>query len=293
MTPSHNIQNLSSLEQLQQYQNQYKDCRIGLVPTMGNLHSGHLSLVETVAAHCDKVMVSIFVNPAQFSPQEDFASYPRTLEKDIALLANTACSAIFIPKNEEIYPSNAALSIYNLQNYPDVEPLSKVLCGVSRPHFFDGVVKVVCRLFELVQPYCACFGEKDYQQLLILQKITAKLFPTIKILSSPTKRNAKKLALSSRNNYFDAEQLEFATQLPNCMKETVQRLVSCQSKEQWQIILKEAKKHLEKYFSIDYFEVRDNDDLQLVESPNAKLNARLFAAVYLQDVRLIDNNPIT
>ena len=280
------IQHLSTLQQLNDYRLQHKSRCIGFVPTMGNLHAGHLSLVDIVAKHCDEVIVSIFVNPAQFAPDEDFDSYPRTLQEDIEQLSHTACTAVFTPTIAEVYPIDINPD-YNLSLYPEIERLAKVLCGVSRPHFFYGVVKVVCRLFEMVQPDYACFGEKDYQQLLIISKITQKLFPHIHILSAPIKRNEEGLALSSRNNYLSARQLTAAAILPVTMQQSVKELSN--SAKSWQVIMQQARSALEKYFTIDYLEIRNDEDLQLIDSFTGVGQARLFAAIYCHNVRLLDN----
>lgn len=292
---------LKNSGQLREYRANLGVKRLGFVPTMGNLHVGHLALVEEVAKYCDEVLVSIFINPTQFSPEEDYDTYPRTLEKDIKLLSTTSCNAVFTPSTDEVYCENTTKVANPLVQYPDIEAYAKILCGVTRPHFFYGIVNVVCRLFTMVQPNVACFGEKDYQQLRIISAISHKRFPSIQILPLKTQRNAQQLALSSRNNYFSNTQLETAALLSKHMQATVHQLNSHTSisdiKRHWSAILQEATDQLQHYFEIDYFEVRHSHDLQLIASakechPDETTdvpNARLFAAVYLSGVRLIDN----
>lgn len=182
--------------------------QVGFVPTMGNLHAGHLELVRAAAARTDRVVVSIFVNPLQFGPSEDFAAYPRTLEQDLAELAGEACDLVFTPDEETIYPGGRQGT-----TRIDVPGLSDILCGISRPGHFSGVATVVAKLFNLVQPELAAFGEKDRQQLIVIRRMVSDLAFPIEILGVPTRREPDGLAMSSRNRYLDARERQVAPAL--------------------------------------------------------------------------------
>ena len=179
--------------------------RVGFVPTMGNLHAGHFSLVELARVHANKIVASVFVNPTQFGPNEDFASYPRTLDADCAGLAAHGCDVLFAPTVEEMYPFGAAGTVR-----VNVPAVSQTLEGELRPGHFAGVATVVTKLFNLVQPDVAIFGQKDYQQLLVIRRMTNDLRLPIEIVAAPTQREANGLAMSSRNQYLSAEERERA-----------------------------------------------------------------------------------
>jgi pantoate--beta-alanine ligase len=179
--------------------------RIGFVPTMGNLHNGHFSLCEIARLRADRVVASVFVNPSQFGPREDFASYPRTLEQDQAGLEACGCDLLFAPRVDAIYPFGAEQSVQ-----VQVPGISDVLEGALRPGHFTGVATVVTKLFNLVQPDVAVFGQKDYQQLLVIQRLTRDLRLPIEIIPAPTLREANGLAMSSRNQYLTPEERERA-----------------------------------------------------------------------------------
>ncbi len=180
-------------------------CRIGFVPTMGNLHAGHYSLVERARECADCVIASVFVNPAQFGPGEDFARYPRTPEEDARGLAGHGCDALFLPQAGEIYPAG------RMRTRVDVGELGTILEGASRPGHFDGVATVVAILFNIVQPDVAVFGRKDYQQLLVIRQLVRDLALPVAIEDMATRREADGLAMSSRNRYLDADQRRRAT----------------------------------------------------------------------------------
>lgn len=180
-----------------------QDLRIGFVPTMGNLHAGHFALVELAKQHSDKVVSSIFVNPTQFGPNEDYARYPRTEQHDIDGLLAKGCDAIFLPNVDEMYPfgSKGCIQMH-------VPGITDILCGVHRPGHFNGVAIVVARLFNMVQPDCAVFGRKDYQQLQVIRYMTREMSFPVEIISAPTLREPSGLAMSSRNQYLsDSERL--------------------------------------------------------------------------------------
>ncbi len=179
---------------------------IALVPTMGALHGGHLSLVELAKKCCDRVVLSIFVNPTQFGPNEDFASYPRTLETDLERLAPLGVDLVFAPSTAEMYSSSRCTIVA-------VSGLTKRLCGATRPGHFDGVTTVVAKLFNIVKPHVACFGEKDYQQLATVRKMVLDLDFDVEIRSGPTVREPSGLALSSRNEYLTPEERQAASSI--------------------------------------------------------------------------------
>jgi pantoate--beta-alanine ligase len=186
--------------------------RIGFVPTMGNLHAGHFSLIARAREHADRVVASIFVNPTQFGPREDFASYPRTLAQDQAGLAASGCDLLFAPATDEMYPFGAASSVR-----VEVPELSDILDGAARPGHFIGVATVVAKLLNLVQPDVAVFGQKDYQQLLVIRRMVHDLRMPVEIVAAPTQREANGLAMSSRNQYLSAEERERAGVIFRCL----------------------------------------------------------------------------
>ena len=180
--------------------------RIGFVPTMGNLHAGHFALVELAREHCDKVIASIFVNPTQFGPNEDYGRYPRTPDTDISGLAGKGCDAVFLPSVDEMYPSG---TIGCVQMH--VPGITDILCGAHRPGHFNGVAQVVSRLFNMVQPDVAVFGRKDYQQLQVIRYMSKEMSFPVRIVAAPTLRESDGLALSSRNQYLQGDERQLAT----------------------------------------------------------------------------------
>ena len=173
---------------------------VALVPTMGNLHKGHMNLVSLAHEHAERVVVSIFVNPTQFRPGEDFAEYPRTLATDVRRLARSGVDILFVPSTEEMYPEGS-----EEMTRVSVKALSEIFCGSARPGHFDGVTSVVCRLFNIVAPDVAVFGQKDYQQLVILRRMASDLHIPVKIIAGQTQREKSGLAMSSRNRYLSKE----------------------------------------------------------------------------------------
>lgn len=254
--------------------------RIALVPTMGNLHRGHLSLVTLAGRHADRVVVSIFVNPTQFGPKEDFAAYPRTLVSDRRHLRAMSTDVVYTPDAASLYPFG--LGAMTRVTVPD---LSTVLCGHARPGHFDGVTGVVCRLLNLVQPDVAVFGRKDYQQLLIIQRMVADLHLPVKILSGATQREADGLALSSRNQYLDSAQRESAAKIYQALRHCAQRLRA--GERDFSSLEKAGRGELKSAgLRPDYFAVRGSD----LGPPRAK-SARysVLAAAFAGKARLIDN----
>ena len=256
--------------------------RVAFAPTMGNLHRGHLHLVERARAWASRAVSSIFVNPLQFGPNEDFAAYPRTLAEDSRLLAAAGLDLLFAPGVAEVYPR--PLEAMTQVSVPD---LPAVLCGASRPTHFLGVTTVVTKLLNMVQPDIAVFGEKDWQQLVIIRRMAVDLNLPVEIVGVPTVREADGLALSSRNGYLSPEQRAVAPRL----YATLQAVA-----EQWRagardaLGLEEAGKAqlIAAGFRPDYLEIRRADDLQR-PAPGEAADLRVFAAAWLGRARLIDN----
>ncbi len=246
---------LKSISSVRAWRKQNFKKTVGFVPTMGALHSGHIELVKKAQKACDFVVVSIFVNPTQFNNPEDLKKYPRTLKEDLALLKKAKVSAVFLPSEKTLYPDG--------YNYKVVEEnVSKVLCGAHRPGHFNGVLTVVLKLLNIVQPNKAFFGEKDYQQLKLIEGMAQNFFLDCKIIPVSTQREKSGLALSSRNRRLSPEALEKAQIIPTLLKnkkaspETIKQIL------------------LEEGFKVDYVE----DHWK-----------RRFIAAFIEGVRLIDN----
>ncbi len=254
---------------------------VAFVPTMGNLHAGHIALIEAARSQCRRVVASIFVNPTQFGPSEDFARYPRTPDADADKLAAAGCDALFVPSVEEVYPFGLAAAAR-----VEVPVVSDMLCGKVRPGHFAGVASVVLRLFNMVKPDVACFGEKDYQQLLVIRRLALDLSLPVRVVGFPTVREADGLAMSSRNQYLDETQRSVAPMIWRTlqqMRQARQRGASVESVEsQARVAL------LAVGFAPDYAEMRGADDLSPAVDPPAGAEIALIAA-RLGNTRLIDN----
>lgn len=251
---------------------------IGFVPTMGNLHEGHLNLVREARKICDVVVVSIFVNPIQFGPNEDFANYPRTLEQDSQLLADVGCDIIFAPSVEQMYGNQPRLTNISVSGITDD------LCGQSRPGHFDGVAVVVTKLFNIVQPKFAFFGQKDYQQLAVIRQLVRDLNLPLEVIGVPIARAEDGLALSSRNGYLTTEQRQIAPTIYQSLKNAQQQLQQGTALAE---VLETIKQQLtEAGFVVDYVEAR-TPDLKPIDEFNQDLV--LFVAAKLGTTRLIDN----
>lgn len=253
--------------------------RIAFVPTMGNLHEGHISLVERARGLADKVVASVFVNPTQFGPSEDYAAYPRTLERDAAFLTEAGCDVLFTPTIAAMYPYGET------EAWVDVPSLSGILCGAFRPGHFRGVATVVARLFNHVAPDLAVFGEKDFQQLLLIRRMTRDLGFPIEIVGAPTARDADGLALSSRNQYLTPEERRTAGTVYRVLRSVADAVAAgADAAEPVATGLAELRGA---GFRPDYLEVRSAETLQLPAAGERDLV--VLAAAWLGRARLIDN----
>jgi len=253
---------------------------IGLVPTMGYLHEGHLSLMRKARELTDHVVISIFVNPTQFGPNEDLDRYPRNFERDLDLASSVGVECIFHPRSQDIYPKGYATYIH-------VEGLSSVLCGVSRPTHFRGVATVVAKLFNIVEPDIAVFGEKDYQQLVIIRRMVADLNMKVKIVGYPIVREKDGLAMSSRNRYLSQQERKKATVLSRALKRAEDMF---NNGERDASAIREALVEMimgEDGCNIDYVEIVDADYLSRLRTIDRK--AVIALAVNIGKARLIDN----
>lgn len=255
--------------------------RVALVPTMGNLHDGHMKLVDEAKARADVVVVSIFVNPMQFDRPEDLARYPRTLQEDCEKLNKRKVDLVFAPSVKEIYPNGT-----ETHTYVDVPGLSTMLEGASRPGHFRGVSTIVSKLFNLVQPDIACFGEKDFQQLALIRKMVADMSFDIEIVGVPIMRAKDGLALSSRNGYLTAEQRKIAPGLYKVLSSIADKLQAGE-RDLDEIIAIAGQELNEKGFRADDIQIRDADTL--LEVSETSKRAVILVAAWLGDARLIDN----
>lgn len=258
--------------------------RVALVPTMGNLHDGHMKLVDEAKARADVVVVSIFVNPMQFDRPEDLARYPRTLQEDCEKLNKRKVDLVFAPSGKEIYPNGT-----ETHTYVDVPGLSTMLEGASRPGHFRGVSTIVSKLFNLVQPDIACFGEKDFQQLALIRKMVADMGFDIEIVGVPIMRAKDGLALSSRNGYLTAEQRKIAPGLYKVLSSIADKLQAGE-RDLDEIITIAGQELNEKGFRADDIQIRDADTL--LEVSETSKRAVILVAAWLGDARLIDNKMV-
>jgi pantoate--beta-alanine ligase len=256
---------------------QDKSLKVSFVPTMGGLHEGHLELMKLAQQKSDVVVVSIFVNPTQFGQNEDLNKYPRTLEKDISLLETLDIDILFTPSVEEIYPSN------DLESY-ELGFLDTILCAKTRPGHFNGVAQVVNRLFDIVHPDIAVFGEKDYQQLMIINLINKNRKDDIKVISHEIIRERDGLAMSTRNQYLSFDDRENAKKIYQNLlgiKTDFLRGMDIDSS------IKKAKDNLSEFSKLDYLEARNSKDLTDIDNKTDEII--LLCATYLGETRLIDN----
>lgn len=257
-----------------------RNIKIGLVPTMGFLHEGHLSLIDRAKRQNDRIIVTIFVNPTQFGESEDYKEYPRDEKKDLQLLKEKKVDAVFIPKASEMYPKGFRTHCY-------VSELSEKYCGKSRPTHFEGVTTVVLKLFNITKPDIAFFGEKDYQQYIIIKRMTTDLNLPIKIVPSPIIREKDGLAISSRNIYLNSEQRKEATVLYESL--ITARDLAKKGKHSVGFLKRKMKELIEskRYTKIDYIEFVNPETLEKVEK--IEKPTRILIAVWVGKARLIDN----
>ncbi len=261
-----------------------KGLRVALVPTMGALHDGHVSLTHLAREHADRVIVSIFVNPTQFAPNEDFGAYPRTLPADQKLLDGAGVELCFAPSVDEMYPDGFATKV-------SVDgAMTDVLCGAARPGHFDGVAQVVTKLLLQALPDCAIFGQKDYQQLMVIRRFTEDLNIPVEIIGAKILREEDGLAMSSRNRYLTPDERAIAPTLNNVLAEITAKAEK--GAELGPLLAKGREDILKAGFDpIDYLEVRDAATLELI-SDTVQKPARIFVAARLGKARLIDNHAI-
>ncbi|MBJ7537981.1 pantoate--beta-alanine ligase [Marinomonas transparens] len=258
-----------------------QDKSIVFVPTMGNLHDGHMSLIRRAAQEGDVIVSSIFVNPMQFSANEDLERYPKTLEEDKKVLKANGCHYLFAPDALEMYPDGK-----RSQTQIEVMGLSDILCGASRPGHFVGVATVVTKLFNITQPDYAIFGNKDFQQLKVIEDMVRDLSSNVKIIGVDTARNEDGLAMSSRNGYLTKEERGIAPAMYQTLLWTKEALITGSANHE--DIREQAQQKLEAAgFRRDYFEIRAQDNLQIPSEKEKSLV--ILAAAYLGNARLIDN----
>jgi pantoate--beta-alanine ligase len=258
------------------------EVRVGLVPTMGALHQGHMALVAAARAECDRIVASIFVNPKQFTPTEDLGSYPRREAADLEMLRSAGVDLVFIPAVDEMYPPDFATLVR-------VSGLTEGLCGAHRSGHFDGVTTVVTKLLIQALPDIAYFGEKDYQQLTVVRRLARDLDLPVQIAGVPTEREPDGLALSSRNVYLSAEERRIVPNLARVLR-SIAAVLAQDPNAVAQEIAHGSAALQQAGFAVEYLEIREAESLAVIGEVTA--NSRVFAAVRLGTTRLIDNMPI-
>ncbi len=256
---------------------------IGLVPTMGYLHEGHLSLARLARRDCDKVFMAIFVNPTQFGPGEDFKKYPRDLSKDAALAKSAGVDYIFAPDVGQMYRTGS-------RTFVEVEGLSGPMCGKTRPGHFRGVATIVLKLFNIIPADRAYFGEKDYQQLAIIKKMVSDLDLDTEVISGPTIREEDGLALSSRNKYLSRQERKNAPVIYKAIKQAKKMIEG--GEEDLEMVKKHAARKIREtpqVKNIEYFDIRDAETLEEINTGTGDRDVLIAAAVWLGGTRLIDN----
>jgi pantoate--beta-alanine ligase len=277
------MQVISSISDLREIRRTWQSAKevIAFVPTMGNLHQGHLQLVKEAKKSATKIVVSIFVNPLQFGPDEDLDAYPRTLEQDKKHLEDLGVDMLFMPSAEDIYSRGL-----EQQTFVEVPGFSYMICGASRPGHFRGVATIVCKLFNMVQPNQAYFGEKDFQQLQVIKAMVTDLSMNLTIHGVPTKREPDGLAMSSRNNYLSGEQRAIAPSLYATISDMAEQIKG--GRRDFSVLINEAKSRInEAGLKTDYVEVRSSNSLLQVGHEDRELV--ILAAAFLGKTRLIDN----
>lgn len=277
------MQIVTDIKSLRETRRQWQTDRqaIAFVPTMGNLHEGHLKLVKEAKKHANKVVVSIFVNPLQFGPDEDLDAYPRTMEQDKASLAELGVDVLFMPNASDIYSRGL-----EQQTFVEVPGLSYMICGASRPGHFRGVATIVCKLFNMVQPNMAFFGEKDFQQLQVIKAMVTDLSMNLTIHGVPTEREVDGLAMSSRNNYLNKEQRALAPGLYQLISQMAEEIKG--GRRDFSVMLQENKARLASIgFKPDYIDIRSAESLLQPSHEDKELV--ILGAGFLGKTRIIDN----
>lgn len=273
---------ITSIIEMQQEADRLRESgkKIGFVPTMGYLHEGHLNLVREAKKNSDVIVMSIFVNPTQFAPNEDFEDYPRNFDRDRLLAEKEGCDIIFYPDAKEMYPDKYL-------TYVEVEKITRILCGASRPTHFRGVTTIVSKLFNIVKPHIAVFGQKDYQQAVVIKKMTSDLNFDIKIIIAPIVREQDGLAMSSRNTYLSPAEREQALVLYQSLKMAEAEILSGENNAE--VIKQKIRQMINKKPDavIDYVEIVDSETLE--SQTSIKSDVVIALAVKVGKTRLIDN----
>ncbi|AYQ57087.1 Pantoate--beta-alanine ligase [Bathymodiolus thermophilus thioautotrophic gill symbiont] len=259
---------ISDINVMEKWRNEGE--KVAFVPTMGGLHQGHLSLIDLARENADRVVVSIFVNPTQFGENEDFADYPRTLDSDLKLLEKHQVDCAFVPNVEVIYPDKV---VFTRAGFEEKRYLFETLCGKTRPHFFYGVLQVVRRLFEIVRPDVAVFGQKDYQQLQIIKRFTSG----VKVITGVIVREEDGLAMSTRNQYLNMDERLIAPNLYKILRQL----------QRGELGIKSATEQLQSDFELDYLAMLDANTLKQITDNTSKI--AILCAVFLGSTRLLDN----
>ena len=276
------MQTFTKITEIKSELKKFPNKKIAFVPTMGALHDGHLALVKKAQELADIVVVSIFVNKMQFNESSDYQNYPRQNDEDLKKLKNCTADYVFLPDDSEMFDSDFSFKIIPTK-------LTDCLCGTSRPNHFDGVALIVTKLFNIIKPHVAIFGEKDFQQLAILRKLVSDLNLDVEIFSHEIVREKSGLAMSSRNQRLSASDKTKAAELFKTLSE-IENEVKINPQNVKKILQKNQQNLLEIGFEkIDYLEIREEKNLKLVTNPNQSEASRIFIAAYLSKVRLIDN----
>ena len=270
------MQVVHTVEEIKQKRLEFSQRKIGFVPTMGALHEGHLALVKKCKSESELSIVSIFVNPTQFNDNKDLEKYPNTIEADLKSLEQMGVDIVFIPKYEDLYQNEPKLAV-------NIAEIEQKMEGSKRPGHFDGVIRVLSIFFNLIKPNYAYFGEKDYQQVLVVQKLINQHFPTISLIKCPTIREHNGLAKSSRNKLLSESAFNRSGEIYSTLK-WIKENITAQSINS---ILDDGRRKLSERFEVEYLELRNENNLE--ETSNSLENSRLFVAVQIESIRLIDN----
>ena len=270
------MQVVHTVEEIKQKRIEFSQQKIGFVPTMGALHEGHLALVKKCKSESELSIVSIFVNPTQFNDNKDLEKYPNTIEVDLKSLEQMDVDIVFIPKYEDLYQNEQKLDV-------NITEIEQKMEGSKRPGHFEGVIRVLSIFFNLIKPNYAYFGEKDYQQVLVVQQLINQHFPTISLIKCPTIRERNGLAKSSRNKLLSESAFNLSGEIYSTLKWIKENITS----QSINSILDDGMRKLSERFEVEYLELRNENNLE--ETSNSLENSRLFVAVQIESIRLIDN----